>query len=922
VQVVPTRLLGRSAELDVIRSELDRIGTGPGGAVSIVGDPGIGKTALLDRALSDASERGWEVLRVGSSPAEQQVPWSGLMSLFDAMPSEWVGELTEQQQLALAVAKGEHTGAGAPADLGPFVAASLRTLIRRVCSRVPAVIGVDDLQWVDPASASAIAAAMRTLRNEHIAVLAATRRTADHRIDLARIFGAHHVALEPTELARSDVQHLLRQRGIVVTAPMLDDVVSMTAGNPLHTCLLAEQIERNGWTHGQLPASITVGYHVVFDQLAETTRATLECAAVHGSIDVDVLAGCLPDVDVEEALIDAERAGLVGAAGAGVADAIGFTHPMVPAAINERVGPVRRRRLHRVLADTLPVDDEMRAVHLGASTTQPDLECADALDASAQRALARGARHSAGERFRRAAELTPADADDDRWRRTLAAADAFFGAGALDEADVLSTSAFDGASNPMQLALAGGVRTQVLAARQDLIETHAFVADLLERLVGWPMLRGFLGRARVRLEQIFDMQAALETAEAFREEMEIAGLHDLETEFRVAAANCRFVAGEPVDTGALWNIARPIVNAADFIGAGWMALEVLVWGCHDDDIVFLALDQFEQGATAAGAAQSLAKVYDFRGNHLIRLGRWQEGEAEMRRAVDAADLSELTASMAGVGLAWLLAATGRSAEAADTLATSSAAMTASEKTPLLAASHLSCLGFIELCAGRWEDAAETLNQAWSAADKLGMGDLCALPFRVDLVEALVLCGRVGESRDRAERIVELAARSGRVAALMQADRAEVLVGLASGDVDGATLAGQRGLAHHAHVDLPIERARLQLALGSALRRGGRRQAARAALADAASIFGQLGAAPFLERAEGELVRLGGHRDPSALTPTEEQIARLVADGRSNAEVAAALVISVRTVESNLTRVYRKLQLRSRSELAATMRERS
>ncbi len=915
----PAVLFGRSDELAAIDAAFTLLDDGLAVAVTIVGDAGIGKSAILDATLADASARDIAVVRLASSALEQTTPWSTLAVLLDQIPSDLIDALPEPQRAALDTALGRRTGG--PADIGSAVSTSLRDLLRRMIADGPVVLGIDDVQWIDAATASTIASAVRTLKNERLGVIVTSRRAHDSAIELDRILGRRSVTVEPSPLDRSDLQALLRERGVTVTSPMLDDVDALVSGNPLHAHLLADHIERNGWPAGPLPTSISAGYLAQIERLSGPAWSTLVIAALVGSTDLEVLAACLPQLDVEAALIEIERAGLVAVRSDDRSRAgnIAHVHPIVAAIVTDRVGPVEKRRHHRTIADALEPGDERRAHHLGASCTEVDAEVADALDRAALASLARGARHAAGRQFLRSAELTPPDAVNDRWRRSLAAADAFFGAGALDLAEAPSVDAFEGASDPMQLALAGGVRTQVLAARGNVTETHAFVVELLERLDGIPMLQGLLGRARVRLEQIFDLGAANDTAEQLLQVMETAGLQDLATEFTIAAANCRFVLGQPVDVEGMWTRAHPIVNVADFIGAGWMALEMLVWGCHDEALVESALDHFEQGATAAGSTQSLAKVFDFRGNHLIRRGEWSTGETQMRLAVDAATLSELTGSMAAAGLAWLLAATGRIDEATATLATSSSA-TATDDTLLIKVSHLTSAGFIEFCAGRWESAVDIYGQAWSDADKLGLSDLCALPFRVDLIESLVLCGRTNEAAERTEQIVDLARRSERFAALMQADRAETLVCAARGDVDGALTAAERGLIHHGGADLPIERARLQLAIGSALRRAGRRQQAGVALDDAASIFARLGATPFLTRTQEELARLGQRRDPHELTGTEAQIARLVAAGKTNAEVAAELIISLRTVESNLTRVYRKLGIRSRSELAATMRD--
>ncbi len=904
-------LLGRTVELEAIREVVgaerdDRSFR----AVRIDGEEGAGKSALLDAALDDALDAGAVMLSTASSPVEERTAWSALALLVDGVHADIIDELATQRRLALDIALGLR--AGTTGEIGAAVSGALRDIFRALSRESTLVVGIDDLQWIDPATAGALSAALGTMRSEAVVVIAAGRPVASVALDLNRIVGDKLLRIELPRLSRSEIARLLVNYGVRVTTPLLDDVDELSAGNPSHVHLLADEIVRHEWTPGRLPRSLSVGYRERIDSLSPRSADVLALATVAGDTDAALLRRCFPDVDVEAALIEIERVGLFSGADASAPSA------RIIAAVDERLGPVERRRISRLVAEHLPSTDERHPVLLAASCTEPDSAVADLVDAAAIRALDRGARQTAGHHFRRAAELTPATDTAARWRRTLAAADAFFAAGALDLAESLSVDAVDAAADPMQVALAGGVRAQVLAARNGVVDAHAFVVDVLDRLDGWPMLQGLLGRARVRLEQIFDLSAARLTAEAQQRKMNDAGLPGLATEFEVAVANCSFVLGQPVDVESVWASARPIVNVADFIGGGWMALEMLVWGCHDDELVHAALDQFEAGATSSGSAQSLAKVYDFRANHLIRRGDWRRAEQLMRDAVDAATLSELTGSMSTSGLAWVLAATGRTDEARSILAAAPSASAADDEL-LIRVSHLSTAGFVEFCAADWESAADLLADAWAVADKLGLHDLCALPFRVDLIEALLLSGRTLEAAERTTQLQALAAEADRFVGQMQADRATTLLCAAKGDIDGAIAAAERGLVLHRQIDLPIERARLLLALGSALRRAGRRQQSELALREAVATFEHLGATPFLARAREELARLGERRDPHVLTATEEQIASLVAAGRTNAEVAAALFVSLRTVESNLTRIYRKMGVRSRSELAATLR---
>ena len=425
----------------------------------------------------------------------------------------------------------------------------------------------------------------------------------------------------------------------------------------------------------------------------------------------------------------------------GRSDALQFVHPLVPAALLERLGRLGQDRIHRTLA--LVVDDpELCAVHLAAAATTPDAPVADALEQAAHGALARGARIEAGQRFERSAELTPQDAVHDRWRRALAAGDAFLGGGDLERAAHHASVADALADGHVETALAGGLLVQVVANRDGLHPAHDLVCDLLDRLEGQPVLRSFLARARARIEQTFDLEAALETAISSQAELLAAGEQRAAELASVIAENCRFVLGLPTDPIAAWELVRPDADPTDHLSAGWLAVEMLVWDYHVGPAL-AALDQFQRVSDERGNMLVQFKVNDFRAGLEARRGDLATAERELRRAVDAAELTGYPASMAGSGLARIMAFTGRHDEAATMLASVDEP---GENLPLLQVARHTGYGFAALAASRWSEAVEHLQAAWNAAEKMGMGDLRGLPFRPDLVEALTRVGRVTDAK--------------------------------------------------------------------------------------------------------------------------------------------------------------------------------
>jgi DNA-binding CsgD family transcriptional regulator len=231
---------------------------------------------------------------------------------------------------------------------------------------------------------------------------------------------------------------------------------------------------------------------------------------------------------------------------------------------------------------------------------------------------------------------------------------------------------------------------------------------------------------------------------------------------------------------------------------------------------------------------------------------------------------------------------------------------------------LSALGFLELSCGRSSEAVEALGRAFELYEAMGAGDTPAV-FE-NYPEALVATGDVGRAREVIDLYEQRAHIAKKALTLAPARRCRALVAEAEGDLTVAAAALEDALAQHDRVAMPFSRARTLLVLGRIRRRVGERRAARQALDEALAVFEELGAPRWVERARDELGRVPSRRAVAtdALTPTEERVAELVADGQTNKEVAQALFLSEKTVEANLTRIYRKLGVRSRTGLAARL----
>jgi ATP/maltotriose-dependent transcriptional regulator MalT len=229
------------------------------------------------------------------------------------------------------------------------------------------------------------------------------------------------------------------------------------------------------------------------------------------------------------------------------------------------------------------------------------------------------------------------------------------------------------------------------------------------------------------------------------------------------------------------------------------------------------------------------------------------------------------------------------------------------------------LGFLALSESAFEDAVVHLAEAARWVDELGSVELAIIPCLPDLAEALVALGRVEEAVPIVERLAAAAAGRDRPWAAGTAARGRALIAAARGDLEAAAQAAERSVADLERAALPFEAARSWLVLGQVHRRAKQKRLAREALGRARQTFVELGARLWIDRADSELRRIGGRSpSPFELTETEASIASLVARGLTNREAADALFVSPATVQASLKRIYQKLGVRSRTELAATL----
>ena len=756
--------------------------------------------------------------------------------------------------------------------------------------------------------------AMRRLDEDQVRLLVAERETpqsaaADLGLSLERV---NRVEVGPLDL--EEIRELIAgELGRHLPRPALRRIAELSGGNPFYALELCrssdgESEPATGFAKGE-DLQRLVGDRL--SELPQDTRDALGTVAALARPSSVVVSQVLGD---EAALDPAFRAGVLAEDG----ELLRFAHPLLAAAAYAALPPRRRREAHDRLA-VIVDDPEERARHLAAATVAPDAAVAAALDAGARAADSRGAPAAAGELLERAASLTP---DDDRAaaaRRLLDAAQDHVRAGDGRRGTVISGRLVNELEpGPLRaealrtLALNERIVSNAVALGRQAVkecgdDPDARVDCLL--CVAQAMRGDDWYAARVTAQEAL---AIARTASPPALRAALASVGELEASMtpgggREMLREALALETEPTSQLGWWD------PAVDLGGAHMLTDEL--------DEARELLESARQRATDAGDEDTAENVYRYLAQLEVRAGNLapalayaEEGMALVEHETASWTLSSQLFVRA------LVAAHQGDADMARELTARGISMTEELGDEVFAILHHCVLGFLELSLGNPGEALSHLEPLPARLERLGIREPRepgAFLSEEDAIEALIGAGRIEEAEARLEAWEELGREIERPRVLATAARARGLLAADRGDLDGAIASLEGALGHHAGFPVPIERGRTLVALGSAYRRAGRRRNARATLKEALKIFEQIGARIWADRARAALGRLGG-RAPSGdeLTPTERRVAELVAEGRTNKDVAAALFVTVRTVESNLTRVYGKLGVRSRTELAA------
>ena len=909
-------IFGREAELALLESFV-----GPHSSIRgffLTGEPGAGKTTLWDAAIETARAHGLRVLSARASGADTQLAFTALIDLFDDVTRDDFAGLPSPQRRALEVAllRAEPTEARLP---DAAVALGFTNVVRALAAREPLLLAIDDVQWLDAASAEAVAFAIPRLAEHPVRFLFAKRSRSSSFLE--RAHGPKGLQrLEVGPLSFGATQRLLSERlGLSLPRHVLRRVVGATLGNALFALELGRVLGAQG-----LPA---IGEDVPMPEIVEEvlgTRVAGLPADVRRLLLAVALSGDLRASQVgaigvtPEVLDQAVELGVVSVDGERLRPA----HPLFAAAAKNGARIGEQREMHRALAE-IATDQESRVVHRALAADQPDEELAAALSAAAAGAAARGARHDAIVLAEHALRLTPPGSSA-RVPRLLDVGDALAVAGERRRITRLVAPEF--AALPAGTARVRASLLLTFGDVQDNDEIRGYMDDALEASGDNVLLRAQVlmeiaeNEAVIRVENIPTADAwareALETVDALE-----AVNPKLERHALYTLAWTRALRGEPVDD--LCDRFLAASDAVPFIASSpeRVAAQRLSWR-GENEVARAIIGRLRALADENGESHS----YALQRLHLVQL-ELRIGNCEaVERLLDdwAASRDQVMWPMYERCRALYSAVRGAPDEAEQW-----AAKALARAVPMGAGwdrlESLRARGTAALLRNEAAAAAESLRAVWEHTVREGVDEPGVFPVAPDLVEALVELRRLDEAGEVADRLGALAEAQDHPWGIATAARCQALIRIArTKDVDAAGSELEGAAAAYADLGLRFDRARCLLSLGRAQRRQRKWGAARDALAQAAAIFDELGAAGWAQQARDESARVGG-RKPSGegqLTPAELRVAELAAEGLSNKEIARELVVTVRTVEAHLKNAYGKLGVRSRTQLARRLLERA
>ncbi|MGW2347315.1 ATP-binding protein [Actinacidiphila glaucinigra] len=911
-------LQGRDRELAALERVVATAQAGSSAVLVVRGQAGIGKTALLDHAAGRAD--GFRIISVAGIESEMELPYAGLHQLCAPLLGR-LHRLPTPQCDALSVAFGLQEGEAPNRFL---VGLAVLGLLACATEEQPLACLVDDAQWLDEGSLQLLAFVARRLKAEAVALVFALR-DSDNDQELAGL-----PELIVAGLSEPDARALLASAVRVPLDPLVRDrIVAEARGNPMALLQVpqaltpAELAGGFGLPGGRaVPRCIEDAFHQRIQSLPEDSRRLVLTAAADPTGDLDLLwrAAGLQDIAVGAAA-PAEAAGLFE-----FGSRVRFRHPLVRSAVYRRASAPARRAAHRALAEATDplLDPDRRAWHGAHAAARPDESIAVDLERSADRARRRGGVAAAASFLRRAAELTPDPAR--RVSRALAAAQADIDAGGADHTHTMLAAAEAGPLDDLQRAQLERLRARLAFAQMRGGDAPRLLLDAAHRLaprdavLARDTLLEAIGAA-IFAGRLSEGPGQQEVAEATRDGPAPSSpprMVDIVLDGIAGLIIDGPTAGSDGLRRALQAVREGQRSAATDADRRWLWLvfrvtpEPLAPELWDDEAWHELATGAVDIARAAGALAVLPMVLTYHACSLVLGGEFDAAAALID---EATAISEAVGGVPMMYASLVLAAwQGRESQARDLIDTTTDEVRARGEGRVLGlAEYATAVLYNSL--GRYDDALAAATRACRYEDLSFFG--WAL---VEKIEAAAHSGQLQAAVSALEKLTERTRASSTDWALGTEACSHAL--LSEGVTADALYREAVERLDRCRVTVHLARARLLY--GEWLRRQNRRQDARAQLRTAYEMFSRFGAEAFSERARRELLATGetvrkrtGHAD-SELTGQEVQIAGLAKDGHTNAEIAAQLFISPRTVEWHLGNVFAKLGVSNRRQLRSAL----
>ncbi len=901
------RLLGRATECVLLDDVVSAIRRGEGRSLVLRGEAGIGKTALLRYLVDSAPDL--TVLRAVGVESEMELAYASLHQLCVPLLDR-LSRLPEPQGQALETVFGLSSGTAPDRFL---VGLAVLSLLSEMAEERALLCLVDDAQWLDQASAMTLAFVARRLQADRVGIVFSAREPGEELATISE--------LEVKGLVNSDARALLASAVVFkLDAQVRDRIVAETRGNPLALIELPQGLTARQLAGGfglldaeGLPGRIEESFVRRLGGLSEDTRRLLLVAASEPLGDPLLLSRASESLGIGGATSGESTDGLLS-----IGHRVTFRHPLVRSAVYRSAAVEQRRAVHLALADATDkdADPDRRAWHLAAAAIGPDEQVAAELERSAGRAQARGGLAAAAAFLERSVALSADPAR--RSERALAAAQVSLAAGAFDPAQALLTMTEAGPLDELQ-----GARVELLRAQLSFASSHGSDAPAL------------LLKAARRLEPL-DVKLARETylntlsavIFAGRTVSTGAGVLDVSRAARIAPAATHplggpdllldglatlYIEGRAAAVPTLMRALRALIDDASAAEAlRWLFLaSVVAVQLWDSGSWHALCERYVELGRQVGALSEIplallsrAYVHLFSGELDIAASLIEEIRA----------VTEATGSSISPGCALHLAAMrGRESEVSALIEASREEMTRRGQGSATALTEVA-KAVLYNGLGRYEEALV-------AAQEVGPQDLTTENWAItEQIEAAARAGRPDFAAQSVRRLNELTQDGDTDWGLGIAARCGALVS----EGDAAENHYREAIERLARTQLRPELARAHLVYGEWLRREGRRVDAREQLRTAHEMFTAMGMEAFADRAHKELLPTGAKARKRTvetrdnLTAQERQIGELARDGLSNPEIGARLFLSPRTVEWHLRKVFGKLGIRSRHELAGAL----